>query len=446
MSSLQERGGESEDFPQMFGAFSDAFADRLENGERKIGIEEEYAVVNQYGIGGFVGKIFPDFLALGWDPKYDSVTGALVGVSKDEIEIGYDVGIFQLEVGFPPNRDLIEHATMRIKTFALVDGILAKYGLFRLKDYGAQPITAPQRDHWADKGRGNHFKDFFCDLVHAQTSSASSQIHLDVRKSELIPALKVLNSLAGPLIALGANSPFWGGAHDPQSMLAARQVFWYRFLENYGFWNNIFIGPYLSNPQGALGSLPRNINELMGFISNTKFIVGVKGGKLLTPNMLFGEWLKSQGELSSLEYKDALKNHEATIWWDARPRVAYGTIEVRPACQGENALARHAFCLGLVSNLYAALELVNRRSYKEWRYMKFDALRKGLYARGGIVEATKLAVSIAHEGLVRRGYGEEVFLDFDSVLSQDRPESPGHKKLRVIERGGVEALIELLLT
>lgn len=445
MCSFQLGPCDCNDVPFIHDVYRDAFPVKLKNNWRRIGIEEEFAVVNLDGTGGEVSKIFPDLISCGWLEKHDPVTGALVGVTKDEIEVGLDVGIYQLEIGFPPKDDLLEHVAERERIFALVDDVLHKYGLVRLSDYGAHPVTVPHITHWADKGRGNFFKKFFCDLVHAQTSSSSSQIHLDVTYSELVPALQVLNSLAGPLIGLGANSPVWGGGRDPDGMIAARQVFWYRFLENYGFWNNIFIGQYLENPQGALGMLPRSMEELMCFIASTKFLVGVEDGVLYTPNILFKDWALSQRHLTQESLRVGLLDHEATIWWDARPRVAYGTIEVRPGCQGKNAVARHAFCLGLVSNLFEALELVNQRSYREWRYMKFDALRNGMYARGGIVEASKQAVGIARKGLLLRERGEEVLLDFDEILSQERPESPGHAKLRVFEEGGMNALLEILL-
>ncbi len=413
--------------------FPSSFPDFLQNPCRHVGIEDEFIVVDEYGRMCDVAVIFPHLMKLGWRPKRDPVTQALIGVEQFGIEVGLDVGVSQLEISYPHVNTLHSHAAQAKSTLHLVDQLLCIHNLHRLVDYSAHPVTVPTRDHWAPKGRGQHFRDFFPPSVHAQTASASSQIHLDVARAELIPAMRLFLSIPGILVAFGGNCPVWAGARDPELMLASRQAFWYRFTVPSGHAKNVLAG-YEQYPDGFF-----SMEDLMRCIESASFLTHVVKDRLHTSALPFKE--SCPKEMTEEDFRDALKNHEGTLWWDVRPRIAYGTIEIRPACQGKNALSIHAFCLGLMENLERALAFVESvGSFGDWRtFYLNDALRYGMHAPGARERAHAL-LAIAKEGLRRRNVQEEMFLD--ALEEQiDSGDSPGHAKLAAFERGGAGAFL-----
>lgn len=416
--------------------FPNSFPEHLKDVCRHVGIEDEFVVVDSKGEMCDVSVIFPHLMQLGWRPKHDAVTKALVGVEQFGIEVGLDVGVSQLEISYPHVNNLHSHVVQVKNTLQIVDQLLASHGLHRLVDYSVHPITIPTRDHWAPKGRGQHFKDFFPSCVHTQTASASSQIHLDVTREELVPALQLFLTIPGILTALGANSPVWAGERDPEGMLASRQAFWYRFAVPSGHAKNVLVG--MDSNERIFSSL----EELISCIESATFLVHVVKDTLRTSSLPFGETYST--EISEEDFKDALKNHEGTLWWDVRPRIAYSTIEIRPACQGKNALGIHALCLGLMENLEKALAFVQSAgSYQDWRgfYLQ-GALKNGLHTPGARERAYAL-LAIAKEGLRKRNFHEEEFL-IGIEQQLESGDSPGHAKLAAFNRGGsVELLREI---
>lgn len=428
--------------------FRQAFPESPKHDVRHVGIEEEMVVVDARGEMGNVPSILPLLVEQGWTAKNDPVTGALITVKKDDIEISTDIGVGVLEVSFPHVPTLHIHAEQRESVLALVDTTLERFGFRRIRDYSAQPVTVPLREHWAAKGRGYFFRDFFCPAVHAQTASASSQCHVDATIGEVVPALEMFLSLTCVFTALTANAPVWAGALDPEGMLASRQRFWDRFTVEHGFWNNVYVGspPRDASEYELAGRPPRSLEELAQFATYAPFIVWVKGDKLETSTTPFGTWAAQQdGELTPDVFLDAFKNHEGTLWWDARPRVPYGTIEVRPACQNAEPLAHHALTLGLMENLEVALRFAREfMVYSEWRAMRMNALKDGIRVPG-MRRLCELAIAIAREGLKRRGFDEEIYLEPLMQRVRDNA-SPGHAKRYAFNHGGIDALLELILT
>ena len=416
--------------------FPSSFPDRLKDTCRHIGIEDEFVVVDDKGEMCDVSVIFPHMINYGWKPKHDAVTQVLVGVEQNGIEVGLDVGVSQLEISYPHVNTLHEHASRAQSTIHLVDKLLAMHGFHRIVDYSAHPVTVPTRDHWAPKGRGYHFRDFFPPCVHAQTASASSQIHLDVTRDELLPAMELFLSIPGILVALGANSPVWAGVRDPEGMLASRQAFWYRFAIPSGYRGNVIAGSESGKPKGGCATM----GDLISTMEWTTFLAHVVGNTLRTSTLSFVETCPA--EMTKADFIDALKNHEGTMWWDVRPRIAYSTVEIRPTCQGKNALGIHAFCLGLMENIDKALAFVRSTfTFEEWRnFYLLEALRDGMRAPKAQELAFALCV-IAREGLSKRGMHEEDFLD-DVEKQIASGDSPGHAKLAAFERGGTEELLK----
>ncbi|MFH1132739.1 MAG: glutamate-cysteine ligase family protein [Pseudomonadota bacterium] len=425
--------------------FEEAFPHRL-SGPRHAGPEEEFPVVDCEGNSADITPLFNGLVDLGWNPKRDSVTGSLIGAYQHGLDVGMDVGRGTLEIGFPHVENLLDHVQKRAEVLEFVGAQLAVHNQIRLRDYGVQPKTLPTSELWAPKGRGEFFRTFFPSEVHVQTLSASSQVHIDVTHDEVIPALEMLLSLSPVLIAFNANSPVWAGCRDPYGMIAARQDFWYRFTAENGYWSNVRCGPSQYGHGGdRMERAPTSFEELAFFMSTTPFIVSVQGTVLEGPDVPFETWYTTHGVgLSDADQRDAVFNHVGTIWWDARPRAVFGTVEVRPSCQGKDAVSSHALVLGLVENLEATLAYVRlARTHQAWRALQALTLKDGMRAPGMATIAQEVIV-LAEEGLRRRGFGEEVLLEPLKARVRD-VYSPGHAKLELFEQGGIDALLESLL-
>ena len=423
---------------------SSAFPNVLDH-PRRVGSEEEYIVVNKdNGTMANTLTILPNMMAGGWAPKFDAVTKELVGVRKGETEVGTDVGVGTLEVGFPPVINLLDHLPTREEILREVDSYLAQQGMWRLDDYAVQPVTVPNFEHWSPKGRGHFFRTFFPRDVDVQTASAASQVHVEVTLEEVVPVLEMLLALSSVLIALNANAPVWGGKLDPNEMMAARQHFWDRFTPQKGCWSNVHVGlpkfepPYCEQP-------PSSLRQLAEWICGTRFLVHIEKGQLVTPNATFGGWCAQQEDkLTESQLREAYESHEGTLWWDARPRVPFGTIEVRPSCQNIHSVSSDALVLGLVENWRNALDHVRHScTHEDWRRLRFQCLTEGLRARG-ITEAARNTLTLAKEGLIRRGFGEEKLL-LPLYRRVDDLTSPGLEKLHIFNEGGIPALLRHLL-
>lgn len=415
------------------------------SGPRKVGPEEEYPVIDS---SGYLGDLTPLFVSLvedGWKPKHDSITGVLIGVTQDQLEIGMDVGRGTLEIGFPPVSNLYDHLPVRREILDLVDRILATQGLYRLNDYAIQPRTLPGPELWALKGRAEFFKGYFPSSVHMQTLTASSQVHVDVTRSEALRALEVMLALSPVLIALNANSPIWASSKDPHARLATRQSCWYDFTINHGHWNNVFCGRPHKAPEEWPEQAPMDFSELAAFISHSPFVVHAHNKIVEGPGVSFEDWYNENAPHLSDELKRvAYLNHEGTIWWDARLRPSYKTIEVRPCCQNKDAVAKDALILGLIENLDQAHAFIRKGgAYHTWRHFERNAIQEGLHAFNMPLIAN-IIIQIAEEGLQRRGMNEEYLLQPLNVRVLSGT-SPAHEKLNVFEQAGIDGLIHHLI-
>ncbi|MBI5794346.1 hypothetical protein HZA87_04700 [Candidatus Uhrbacteria bacterium] len=414
-------------------------------GPRHTGPEEEFIVVDAQGYAVDISPLFHDLMKDGWKPKQDAVTGATVGVHRNDLEVGMDVGYGTLEIGFPHVGNLFNHVGVRADILGFLDGRLADHGFFRLQDYAIQPRTFPSEKLWAPKGRGEIFRRLFPPTVHMNTLTASSQVHIDVTRDEVVPVLEMFLALSAVFIALNANSPVWAGQPDPEGMLATRQDAWYRFTVDHGYWDNVLCGPPSSNGAARTEQAPSSFAELAEFLINAPFIVRVHGRSVESPGASFMNWsARENGNLSEPKKRNAYLNHEGTVWWQARARVTFGTIEVRPSCQNKDAVASDALALGLVENLENALAFVrSSKTHQDWRALQRTALMQGLRSPT-LAKAAHHVLTLADEGLRYRGLGEEVLL---APLKQRVLDStsPAHRKLAVFEKGGINALVEHLI-
>ena len=417
--------------------YQTSFPESLD-GPRTIGPEEEYIIVDRNGQPGFVSHIYPELIRQDWEPEFDPITGYIVAVKSGKLCIGTDVGVSQLEIGFSPVTNLIDHEEERQGLLEVVDDLLKSVGLIRIRDYGAHPIAKATRDLWAPKVRSLFFRDHLVDSVHPQTISAASQCHFQVALDEIVPVIKVLDALSGVFIALSANSPVWSGQLDPDHSLAARQLFWERFTIDHGYKNNVWLQkPY-----------PKDLEELVRRTTKATFLLYLRDQELEVPGCTFQNWATQHGEIDLDRLHDAYQAHMGTLWWNVRPRTCYGTVERRICCQSYLALPLHALTLGLIENLDQAIAFLDQhRPDSGWRQFYRETLYHGLDTNpnGETALLCQDLIEIAEAGLVERGFGEQVLLyPLDQLI--DSGHSPAHDKLEIFEREGAEGLLRHLLT
>jgi gamma-glutamylcysteine synthetase len=212
------------------------------------------------------------------------------------------------------------------------------------------------------------------------------------------------NAISGLITAITANAPFKNGLH--KGCLAERQQMWidfsptrtgqppgwWRDWDNYAEWvlrKEYILGP---NQEGGM----------------------MKHGK---PFWAFcAEKFQERGCLDLEFFEKHLLPHVSCLWQDARQRAAYGTVEVRPACQQPPGMgiAHDALILGLASNKERFLEFACQLDWQAWQAVKRSALLQGRKGQVDGIDIWAMAfklVRIAYDGLEIRGLEESQYLE-----------------------------------
>lgn len=397
---------------------------------RTIGIEKEFPVVKKDNFLAFdVRQIFPDLIKMGMEPFFDDFyENEVHGVKlSDGTKITTDAGWGTLELCLPPLNSLFKAEELFREKIELLKELCGRKGGIIL-GYGIQPIQ-PLQDSNRIKKRRNLVLRGILGRTSYTTVTASDQVHLSVSAGEAVRANNVFNWLSGVIISIFANSPIWLGKNDG-NQLAVREFVW-------GF------GP--PNRHGVFPGPDKDLKEFFEKIINLPFLVAKKGKDYFPPDDSFMNFLLTHPQR---EFIREFPQMEGTLWFCARPRTVYGTIEVRPACAQprESALSLAAFCLGILEELKEAEKLIEDTGYS-WsiaRAMREGAMAKGLWALVNdempMAELTTSFLNISRVGLKKRGLGEEVYLQplWDRVI---RKETLAEQIIGIFKRGGIPALV-----
>ncbi len=434
--------------------FQACFVDSLAPEETAIGIESEFPLID-LKTGRAVSPavthdIFQEFIKFGWTPVFDQGTGALVSVAKKyndfNVEFGSDVGRSIIEISYPPVRNLWQILDYEKQILEPIKASVAKRGA-ALLGYGILPLEKPHRSLIAEKGRYRFFeKDSSNTFVtpedgvdlHVFALTASAQTHIQVTKAKAIRLLNVMNSLSGLFILLGANAPVWGGARDAEQCRAVRERLW-----EVGW-------PTRANQVAILrpmSSFDDYVNTILSFrpqmLKRNEYLcvrqAGFSNQELFEKRFVIAENVK--GEKIPIEMKvEDIVFMGSFAWYNAR-LSRYGTVESRVICQQppKEAHAMSALVLGLAIALDETEALVNKKAPTGWRQFRLSAMYNGFHDMSGIELAEK-ALDIAAQGLKRRGFGEEIFLESVQARLQQR-QAPTEKILQAFEEKGIDELI-----
>ncbi len=436
----------------------DAVQRRRGQSGRHVGLELKFPVVDGSGRAAgadAIHRFWEICREAGWELDRDGHSGQVVcarTASSDNPDlIRTTTGICVLEFSIAHAPDLFS-LQRRIGELRPLVAELRRLAGVHLLGLGIQPLTPPQNKIRHAKGR-----HLFWDQVipprsrtpHGHrgtvdlfTVIADNQVHVDGSPCDCIDALNTLNALAGPQLALTANSSVWAGQSDDRHA-AVRELFW-------DWW---------------LGDSPRAGMPTSPF---TDFADYVRATALLRPVYARrdGDYLGLQDYPSFLEFfahptaqavttegrrvglepgGDDIDLHDRAFWWNCR-LSRFGTIESRTSCQQppDEMLLPAALVLGVMENLDAARGLWEHLAWSRLRGLRQLAAHGGLGAlegpqgEPGLVRAM---LAVAEEGLRKRGLGEETFLapGWQRVATGREPASCARE---VFGREGVEGLID----
>lgn len=300
----------------------------------------------------------------------------------------------------------------------------------RMMCYGCQPFMVAdesQKELWVHRKRYDAlFRAFAHRPIYEMMITGSLQCHVDVSAEEVIPVASMLNALAPWVTGIMANSPVWCG-RDSECKVVRELV-----------WDRCF-------PAGRVGIISRDahtwmrdVGDWMEYLFGQALYCAKKDGEYHQYGKSLSSWVDDHGvDLDMVEL------HEGMIWpCGARPRVKFGTIEARCACQqpqGEQ-MTFPALCLGLVENFEKALKLIEGLSPSVIKQYRLEAVRYGVHWQEFPVIAQHM-LEVAAEGLEHRGCLEEVYLAplWDRL---SKLYCPADRCLEVFNSGGLKALVD----
>jgi gamma-glutamylcysteine synthetase len=402
---------------------------------RRVGREAEFPIVDADGRAADLRPLWKRLQQEpGFVPEYDSPRGRrlLVALRAPGLALATEVGRSTLEISIGPYDDLRELEAGLRAALQIVGRHALPLGLHVL-GYGIQPRTPASVRLMTPRRHYRAFQRAFGRSWLPLTSTASDQVHIDITRQEILPAVNAMNLLSGPLIALCANSSIYSGR----------------------------AGAYLSGREALLRSLGevrygmtprrlRSVSELVAYLCRFPCPVLPIGGRFRAFGRPFDEWLATGAARHTPHRRfEEFLWHDHYIWNSARARVTHSTIEVRAACQqppGES-LAANALALGWAESLEPVLEYFQRTLAEEaWprmRQYRRAAVRDGLKADTPVRGMLAELASIAAQGLAHRARGEERWLG--AVQERlARRENPAMQARRSYRRGGVKALVEAL--
>ena len=464
--------------------FAAHFPPRLQ-GPRTVGREAEFPVVDQAGRAADIDQLWP-LLLKNEDAAESSKRGSLsplsstlspLKVKRDAVNTDLIVGLdgasysYALEVGkgtielnVGPCATLFElESTFRTALERLVRAA-AQLG-WRVLGYGVQPLSPPTRALLSPKQRYSTLADIMGADWIWYTVTASDQAHVDVSRDEAVSVLNFGNLMAPVIVALCANSPVVAG--ELTDDCSGRE------------------GRMIDAPYGQRhGMIARPYADLTDFVARLSRLPSLlrREGELLLPDgrpftdVLRADYGTARSEGAALSPHssslspgcfDAFLLHDHYIWHNARLRTAYGTVELRPACQQppHELMAAAALYLGLVEGHeqiaeYVQTALAPASGQNEvltphsspltplsgcWPRMKqyhHQVVRAGLAAPEPVPGFLAEVLALAAAALARRGYGEERML---TPLWQrlEQKENPAQRARRVYAQEGVEGLMEV---
>lgn len=368
---------------------------RRKTGET-IGAEFEMPVVDEEGQAADFRSVWMHLLDCGFLPLYENET--VIGFSRDGCTVTLDAGYCTVELILPPCQKIQE---LDERFLSVMRDLVRVAGAKNLKilGYGIQPYTPASSDLWVPRVRYRLLQNAFLGKgIHEATITASVQSHISVSAEEVIPVFNLFNRISWAIIALMANSPVYSGTADP-FIKSRREVSWDRI-------SYTRTGVPVCNFSSLKDYCEYLLDNWLPFVSDN------------------GTWKRCFYTLRERFIQAGYSDEEALIqescfWFNARPRVKHGTVEVRMADEQPPArrMVLPALVKGLVQRINCVNEAIAHLTNDECSWLRYRAVHRGVHfdhkplIKMPICDFLRWLVNTARDGLIEYGFSEEKYLD-----------------------------------
>lgn len=393
---------------------------------RIVGREAEFPIVDFQGGVADIRRLWPALAEGSFTPKYDTGReNLLVALDGADYSYALEVGVGTLEVNTQPCGDLFGLAQQTEAAVARLVHAAARHD-YQVLGYGIQPRTPPHVRIMSPKQRYQSLYRAMGEAWLWYTVTASDQIQIDICRGEMLHMLNYTNLISPIIIALCGNSPIYNGRLSVFCSGREGRMAQIRANEHR---HGMPVRPYAG------------IDDYVETVAQSTHLIYHADQEVVPGSRPFTDYLLEQGA----DF-DAFLFHEHYVWNSARLRVAYGTVEIRPACQqpwGEH-MAAMALILGLVEaghEIDAYIQATLGPDY--WSTLRTyhgQAIAQGLYAPQPVAGFLDQVVTLAERGLQARGRGEESFLSpiYDRL---SRRENPAQRARRIFQIDGMAGLL-----
>lgn len=301
--------------------------------------------------------------------------------------------------------------------------------------------------HLCSYSRYSKLPKYFHDHPEYGMFSSASQVQLDVTEEELIKSINVFSKLEPLKAVLFSNSVLLGENED---LLCCRDMFWQDSTHG--------INPHNI---GMYDTELHSIDDLLNYLSSLNIYCTMRDDYYInfpTINVLeyfskesmVGEYL-DKGQIKEIQFTPELSDIEYLRSFKFLDLTFRGTIEYRSSCTQpiKDVMTVGAFQLGLKHNFDKLEVLLDEDNVIYHQGYTATELRKLLIQREipAFIDEDKLygllyeILELSKEGLIKRGFGEEKFLDplYERV---EQHSNPARKMLSLLEDGcNIEEII-----
>lgn len=398
---------------------------------RTVGREAEFPIVAANGEAVDARRLWQTLLT---NPQLEPEYGAgslgqrdfIVGLKGPDFSYALEVGVGTMEINTRPCQTLFEIQELMREAVAHLVSAAARAS-WRVLGYGVQPLSRPSLRIMSPKQRYLSLYRAMADPWLWYTVTAADQLHVALGRDEMVQMLNYGSLITPIIIALCANSPVYAGKES--QYCSAREGVMAAIRAN-------------EHRHGMLARPMRDLPDFVGTIAQATYLIVRAGGEIVPSSIPFTEYLREHGA----DYA-AFLFHEHYIWNSARLRAAYGTIEMRPACQQPwpETMAVAALNLGLIE-AEAAIHplLIDELGEGYWDRMRVyhqQVIRFGLDAPQPAPDLLRRVLGLAEAALAGRGYGEERLLA-PLWRRLDRRQNPAQRARIVFRHDGMSGLID----
>lgn len=414
----------------------------------------------------------------GWEIGKDPITKGIVCSKKDGIKITTDDSIYVLEINLPPTKTINESDKKIKELLVYLNKIIEPLDL-RILGIGMFPAIVPEdQEYTCHKAFIRYLtpRRYYLHrtLMH---KIAACQYWFDIPKEKLIETTNMMNRLNGVCVAFLGNSSF--SENKQNENIEERLPAWKKFVNTPHPYDKKITGipeqeftsflNYLTYCLQApfygcawFSGIPFYLEDHSKtnadyFLSGEIEVLLVTGERkkvspnlgdsydLIQKNIFLDSRVKFnfKKDATAEAFKKAYKERDESA---VLALIDQSFIECRfiAAQNKEEFSIGAAFLLGLLENFEKTKELLSKHDYEYWKELREKAIKHGLdFEIDGehITEIVDEFLQISEEGLKKRGYKEEQFLERAKEFLKSK-ENPGQRKVRLFSSGGIENVIE----